>query len=117
MNVYMRAFPKVLAVLAISISAVVSTSSAYAMCDAGYTCFKDWEANKWGQVKDNNRNWGSFGWNDRADRFKNNGRTHNNCLYEHAGYRGRRMLLRRGQWATWRNIVSSNRWTRASRCY
>jgi hypothetical protein len=113
----MKAFPRVLAVLAISISAVFSTSSAYAMCNAGYTCFKDYEANKWGQVKDNNSNWGYFGWNDRPDWFKNYGRTHNNCLYQHAGYGGSRVLLKRGQSIVWRNIVSSNKWTKSGSCY
>lgn len=113
-----RVLPKALAVLALSISAAYFASSAYAMCDAGYTCFQDYDAKpkKWGQVKGTNSNWGRFGWNDKADWFFNNGRTYSNCIYEHANYRGSRVLLKRGWAVEWRNIVSSNRWTKASSC-
>jgi hypothetical protein len=116
-----RVFQKSLAVLALSITAVVSTQSAYAYtCSRGATCFLDNETNRWGKVFDDNGYWGAFGWNDRADYFYNNGRTHNICLYEHASHdprgRGNRVLLPRGGSVYWSNIVSSNLWTRGRDC-
>jgi hypothetical protein len=116
-----RAFQKALAVLAVSITAVVSTPSAYAYtCPEKATCFKDFESGRWGKIFGNNRHWGDFGWNDRADYFYNNGRTHDICLYQHAATdprgRGSHVRLPKGRWVIWHNIVSSNVWTKGS-CY
>ena len=83
---------------------------------AGFTRFWDQESNACGYVEGTNSNWGSFGWNDRADQFGNDGRSQNNCLYQHASYQGSSVHLRRGYAVTWRNIVSSNRWTTGSGC-
>ncbi|MES9972422.1 MAG: hypothetical protein ABW092_20505 [Candidatus Thiodiazotropha sp.] len=114
-----RAFSKAIAVLGLTISALFSIQSAYAgtvICSPGATCFKDYETSRWGQVFYNNYDWGAFGWDDRADLFWNNGRTHNNCLHAVSAHdpswaSGLSVLLYRGQWLTWRNTVSSNFWT------
>jgi hypothetical protein len=116
-----RAFLTTLAILTVTASALVSTPSAYASCELGKTCFLDYESNQWGQVEFDNKNWTAFGWNDRADYFYNNGRTHNICLHQHAnedprGW-GERRIVTRGQSLYWPNIVSSNRWTQESDCY
>jgi hypothetical protein len=128
---HMRAFPAALAVLAVTISAVVSIPSAYARdCPRGYTCFSDWEykqnhVSEWGKIQGDNDNWHAFHWEDRADHFVNHGRTHNNCLYIHAkgDPRGRNnsngYLLIKGlelMGPYWRNKISSNVWTRRYGC-
>jgi hypothetical protein len=116
-----RVFQKALAILAVTISVVVSIPSAYAYsCPSGATCFYDIRTDRWGKIFGDNDFWGDFNWNDRADSFYNNGRSHNICLYEHAAWdprgRGRSVLLKKGLWVDWHNIVSSNVWTRGERC-
>lgn len=85
---------------------------------SGSTRFLDFETNHCGYVFGNNTNWGALpgGWNDRADQFGNDGVTSSNCLYEHINCGGQSVFLPRGFAVTWRNIVSSNRWTTASSC-
>ena len=85
---------------------------------AGAMRFWDSGTNACGYVEGNNASWGALpgGWNDRADEFGNDGRTSNVCIYQHASYQGNSIFLRRGYAVTWRNIVSSNRWTTGSGC-
>lgn len=83
---------------------------------SGSTRFYDFATDRCGYVSGDNRFWGAFGWNDRADQFGNDGTTHSNCLYQHSNCGGTPLLLRRGVAANWSNIVSSNRWTTASSC-
>jgi hypothetical protein len=115
-----RAFPAALAVLAVTISAAVSIPSAYAYtCPVGATCFKDYESGHWGKIFGNNNYWGTFRWNDIADYFYNNGRTHHNCLFVHANRGGPAWRLHRGQGYDpdyFRNKISSNMWTRGYYC-
>lgn len=83
---------------------------------SGSMRFWDRETNACGYVSGTNANWSSFGWNDRADEFGNDGTTHSVCIYKDSSYRGGGVFLRRGYAVTWRNIVSSNRWTTGSGC-
>src|SRR5262245_34605510 len=79
-----------------------------------YTRFTDIESAGCGHVKDNNRNWGDFGWNDRADEFGNDGISFANCLYHDINCRGASVKLPLRSTVTWRNVVSSNFWTNGS---
>jgi hypothetical protein len=117
-----RALRKALAVLVVSVSVVVSTSSAYAACPAGALCFKDYETNKTGKIFGDNDYWGYFkeNWNDKADYFFNNGRTHNVRLYENSFQDphglGICKIVLRGHTLFWFDRVSANRWTRSTGC-
>lgn len=85
---------------------------------SGSTRFLDFETNRCGYVFGNNTNWGALpgDWNNRADQFGNDGVTHSNCLYDGFSCQGLPIFLPRGFTVTWRNTVSSNRWTTASSC-
>jgi len=98
-------------VLSVFVMSVAFTGVASA-CDRGWTCFWDWETGDRGQVAGNNRNWAALpgGWDNRADRFHNNGRTHQNALYSGKHYTGASKTVFRGTRLTWRNVVSSNLW-------
>lgn len=115
-------FIKVL-ITATCFSALFGAQSALA-CAAGYTCFTDYETGKTGGVQGNNDNWGNFGWDNRADYFINRGRYNNNCLYTGYDQKGIKFLLLKGQAlrtddlrvnTRFRNTVSSNKWTNATR--
>lgn len=91
---------------------------AHCAVKSGSTRFIDFETNACGYVFGNNTKWSALpgGWNDRADEFGNDGVTSSNCLYQNINCRGQSVLLPRGFVVTWRNIVSSNRWTTATSC-
>ena len=77
---------------------------------AGYLCFYDYGSAQYGNVSGNNSNWSTFGWNDRADWFYNQG---NHCsvrVYKHSGGGGGGYSIPRGGTLKWYNIVSSNYW-------
>lgn len=83
---------------------------------AGYTCFGDTEKGTTSGVYYDNKDWAAFGWNDRADWFRNNGRYDDICLYVNKNYSGSKFCLIRGQsfypgkGSAFRNSISSNRW-------
>lgn len=81
---------------------------------AGSTRFWDSATNACSYVYYDNVYWGSFGWNDRADQFGNDGITSTNCLYPDYYYQGTPVTLPRGYAVTWYNTVSSNLWTTGS---
>jgi len=100
---------------------VSSGAQAASSCAKGSLCFWDIDDN-WnlGKVSGNNKNWNAFGWNDRADKFENNGRTHAVCIYKDAGYVGQaRAYIPRGSTyydRSFEDVVSSNLWTQSSYC-
>jgi len=98
----------------------VASADLFSECEvrSGSTRFYDFESDHCGYVFGNNSFWGNLpgGWNDRADQFGNDGVTSSNCLYQDINCSGARVLLPRGFFVEWRNIVSSNRWTTASAC-
>ena len=94
-----------------------NAASAAAACQgAGYLCFFDAESGQYGSFAGDNDWWGNYGWNDRADYFKNDGRQMNVCVYADIRYGGGAWLIPRN--ATWYggpyNVISSNKWTNAT---
>lgn len=83
---------------------------------SGFLVFEDAETKRCGGVEGDNTTWVAFNWNDRADDFRNDGTQKNTCVFEHADFKGKNKHLPRGATLTWKNIVSSNRWTSASGC-
>lgn len=97
-------------------SAPAPVSASSSCSGAGYLCFYDNETNNYGNVEGTNPDWRDFGWNDRADLFKNDGRTHNACVYENIEYNknpgGRWYIPRNATWySVLANKISSNDWT------
>ena len=95
------------------------TASADTSCaGAGYLCFKDYEraSSPYGNVSGTNPDWRAFGWDNKADWFRNDGRTHNACIYSGYSYSVSWYHLSRGETQEWRNIVSSNNWTTSQNC-
>ena len=95
------------------------TASAAPSCSgAGYLCFKDYEraSSPYGSVSGSNPNWSAFGWDDKADWFRNDGLTHNACIYSGYNYSVYWYHLSRGETQEWRNKVSSNNWTTSQNC-
>jgi len=91
-------------------------SASLASCPvrSGTTRMIDDESGRCGYVADNNRDWRTFGWNDRADEFGNDGRLLANCLYRDIHCGGPFVKLPLRNVVTWRNTVSSNFWTNGS---
>jgi hypothetical protein len=94
--------------------AAESAASAAPSCaGAGNLCFYDNASGQYGNFAGDNNVWGDYGWHDRADKFKNDGRTHHACVYEHE-YRGGVVwwIRRDGQWYyPPANTIDSNAWT------
>ncbi|MGL5810752.1 MAG: hypothetical protein ACRCYQ_12485 [Nocardioides sp.] len=118
-----RAAARALAIGAIAAGSALATSApseAAPRClGAGYLCFKDFATGEYGNFRYDNDNWGRYGWNDRADWFRNDGVNCSVRIYENArpdprgrglgaGYRiGRGEVF---QSSSWYNRVSSNYW-------
>ena len=98
----------------------LASADLFSECEvrSGSTRFYDFSSDHCGYVFGNNAHWSALpgGWNDRADQFGNDGVTSSNCLYQDANCSNTRVLLPRGFYVRWDNIVSSNRWTTASAC-
>lgn len=99
------------------VSAPAASAADLGRCsgpNSGYLCIydgpKDGNPGRWGELKDSNRYWGHFGWNDRADFFINHGRRCNVGLYQHIDFQGDRKVLEIGERHHWRDEVSSNLW-------
>jgi len=91
--------------------AVAAPAEAASSCKgAGYLCFYDYASAQYGSVAGNNANWGAFGWNDRADWFRNDGRSCTVRVYQHINGQGAGYAIPRGSTLSWSNIVSSNYW-------
>lgn len=91
--------------------ATAQPAAAAASCAGpGYLCFLDYETWQYGNVSGNNLNWTDFGWNDRADWFRNDGTQCNVRIYQHKDYAGAFRTLPRGGVDRWYDIVSSNKW-------
>ncbi|HKP59837.1 MAG TPA: hypothetical protein VJV78_24100 [Polyangiales bacterium] len=86
----------------------------------GYLTFLDFGPNggpgRCGHLFDWNDNWNDFGWGNRADDFRNDGRTHNACIYPSVNYQGVPRHLIRGQVTRWYDTVDSNAWTTSPTC-
>ncbi len=117
MNKVMKTAFLVMAIATASVGvqqAAEGTASAAPSCaGAGHVCFFDYASAQYGNFAGNNDVWAVYGWHDRADVFKNDGRTHHACVYEHE-YRGGIVwwIRRDGQW--WDvpdNTIDSNAWT------
>lgn len=93
-------------------------SSASGGCrGAGYLCLYDIETSAYGNLAGSNLDWRKFHWNDRADWFKNDGRTSNVCVYQDIAYYGDAWWIPRDhQWYYLPNIVSSNLWVSGYSC-
>lgn len=94
-----------------------SVASAASSCKgAGYLCFYDYGSAEYGNLFGDNTDWRVFSWNDRADVFKNDGRTSNSCVFEHINYGGIVWFIpRNGVWYDVPdNTISSNRWITSS---
>ena len=109
----------------LSASLVAATAHAADACNGrGWLCLYDNEHpnpnSPYGNLFEDNRDWGSFGWSNRADWYKNDGATHNVCLYDLTGYLGdNRFIPRNAGWYYYdefRNRVSSNDWTTGWSC-
>jgi len=93
-------------------------------CPKGSLCFDDIDTSEktCGKVQGTNKNWGDFGWNDRADHFYNNGRTHNSCVYKHVNFgsgflsRGKKLILIGDHLGDFSGKVSSNKWIQNHSC-
>ena len=87
---------------------------------AGYLDFRDWEPepDRCAWVEGTNADWAAFAgsWNNQADSFVNNGRTHNVCVYDGTSRSGAFRFMTRGATLIWRNVVSSNWWTQGQGC-
>lgn len=93
-----------------------SSASAAASCaGAGYLCFYDSQTSQYGSFAGDNNWWGTYGWNDRADWFKNDGRQMHVCVYADINRGGAAWFIpRNAQWYSGpSNAVSSNAWTSA----
>ena len=103
------------AVVGSSTLATSSASGAASCAGATYLCFYDFESAQYGNVSGDNNWWGAFGWNDRADAFKNDGTQMNVCLYQDINLGGWTYFVPRhaGWFYPAANAVSSNRWTDA----
>ncbi|HEX7844015.1 MAG TPA: peptidase inhibitor family I36 protein, partial [Kofleriaceae bacterium] len=76
-----------------------AASAAASCAGAGFLCFYDYGTGQYGNVEDNNPDWREFGWNDRADIFKNDGRFDNVCVYQDINYRTYAWFIARdSQW-------------------
>lgn len=100
----------------VMIAPVVAAPSAHAMATCandGVLCIRDDQRpwyDQWGALSGNNKRWSSFGWNDKADYFRNRGLSCSVRVYEHRDYKGAKKSILRGRTLTWKNIVSSNKW-------
>jgi len=98
-------------VLAVSASAKVA-SAAPSCSGNGFLCFFDYNTSQYGSVSGSNRDWGAFGWQDRADVIRNDGLTSNACVYQDINYRGTWWYVPRNH--NWYdlpdNTISSNWW-------
>lgn len=107
----------------LSASLVAGTAHAASSCKGrGWLCLDDFEHpnpnSPYGNLFDDNRDWGSFGWSNRADGYKNDGATHNVCLYDFAGYSGEYVFIPNNTlwyYGFW-DRVSSNDWTTGGSC-
>src|SRR5262245_44321304 len=102
--------------LAASVGMASEASAASSCRGAGYLCFYDYNSAQYGNLFVNNADWRSFGWNDRADIFKNDGTTSNSCVYQHINFAGTVWFIpRNGVWYDVPdNVISSNWWTTGS---
>jgi hypothetical protein len=96
---------------------IASEATAASSCNGdGWLCFYDYGTSSYGNVQYSNRYWSDFGWNNRADKFKNQGNTHDVCLYDYTNYNFSGDVLLLFNNATWyygfSNKVSSNKWIR-----
>lgn len=110
-----------IAVLSVAALAGTLVSSAQASdCNerhSGYLVAKDYaNPNMCTIAHGNFMNWGSFGWNDRADFFRNDHSSWNVCVYQHDWMGGSFVHLSPGERLEWRNTVTSNRWTTSVNC-
>jgi hypothetical protein len=98
----------------------VSNAAAGADCrqpNSGYLCFYDIATKNYGRVAGDNPVWANLpgGWDNRADRFWNYGRTHGVCLFRDTHYRHLLVGIGRGigiEGGNLSNSVSSNDWVR-----
>lgn len=124
----MKRFPTWIAIGIAVLGAQMATehvASAAKQCNgAGWLCAYDSATGQYANFSGNNPNWYNYGWSDRADEVKNDGNTHNVCLYDWTYYDDDGdlyFLPRNGLWVNITdNWVSSNFWTTASNvtgCY
>ncbi len=105
------------AVLLLGSLAPGGRAAAAAQCrGAGYLCIYDFASGRTGNFSSYNPNWGIYGWNDRADWFRNDGRTHTACVYKYTSYRSPFITILKGD-IVWpgndfqANFGRSNNWT------
>lgn len=72
-------------------------------------------------VEGTNPYWGDFGWANRADEFRNDGNTHNACIFEFGNFNREHFfpdsrLLRKNEVVVWYDEVESNAWTQGDGC-
>lgn len=137
---YATLLKKTLAGVAVSIALIagLAMSSAHAgscpqdgarSCTYGALCFVDFwydrkdNKDKCGRVHGTNPNWGffSYNWNDKADYFFNNGASYEACVWRNDNYDGGwgwggSRHIRRGDYTTYSNTVTSNSWTKGKKC-
>lgn len=104
-------------ILGILTASAFGFSTAHACSTlAGYTCFGVSGTNSHSGVFYTNANWNKFGWEDKANWFRNNGRYQDICLYTNRNYGGSVKCLARGEYfkankgTTFYKSVSSNHW-------
>jgi hypothetical protein len=89
-----------------------------------YLDFRDYGTNpdRCAWVEGTNANWATFqgDWNNKADYFKNNGKTHNVCVYDKTeGWVNddTAYMMYIGDSMEIPNLVSSNWWTKTDWCW
>ncbi len=104
--------------LMLGLVALPDKASAASNCAGpGYLCVYDSNpqippGGRYGNFAGTNPSWAPYAWCKRADWFRNDGRTHNACVYEKTGYSGLRRTIPRGTVWTWPNFGCSNNWKR-----
>ena len=113
-----HAITRIASIVAFSGLMVINSSAAMASCNGpGNLCIYDFETSHWGSLPDDNRWWGAFNWNDRADGFVNYGNYCNVTVFEDIDYNGASLNIDKGttRWypssgSFWHNRASSNSW-------
>jgi hypothetical protein len=104
----------VLGLVALASPAIAHDCMSYS---PGWLCFEDnniLPPYPTGGVEGTNSNWGAFGWDNKADYFRNDGNTHRVCIYNGYGFEGYWFNLAIGASVTYYDRVSSNKWTTTS---